>query len=342
MSPSPEQGKPGQAVVAANVGVLVQPDDGVEPVLRLIQSATRRLLVKQYTLTHPALTDALIAAAGRGVAVRVLLNPQRPDASRTNDVMFGRLEQAGIEAAWANPAFSVTHEKSVVVDDSVCLIATFNMAEKYFTQTRDYGLLIHRASEIADVAACFAADWQRSTFHPAAGTALIWSNANARLGICAFIDAARHRLDIQHPKFVDMPVLDRIVQASARGVRVRLLCGGRHGMRAWDLLDTMAALRVMALQGVRIRKQKNLRLHAKMLIADDTRAQVGSMNIHHVAYDTRRELGAVIADPVAVVRLRAVFEADWEASHHFEPPDPLEPIVHADDDFPADPDLMHD
>ena len=256
--------------------------------------------------------------------------------------MFSRLEEGGAEVAWSNPVFTVTHEKSLVVDDAVCLIATFNFAEKYFTLTRDYGVLIRGPAEIADVAACFAADWDRAVFHPSANTALLWSNANARPAICALINSARHRLDIQHPKFVDTPVLDRIVQASARGVRVRVLCGGRHGMRPWDLLDSMAALRVMALQGVRIRKQKNLRLHSKLFIIDDTRVQIGSMNIHHSAYDQRRELGAVVADPAAVARLRSVFEADWEASRHFDPPDPLAPPVHADDDFAHDPDLMHD
>ena len=86
----------------------------------------------------------------------------------------------------------------------------------------------------------------------------------------AFIDAARHTLDIQHPKFVDATILERIVQASRRGVNVRLLCGGKHGISEWDVLDTFASLRVMSHLEVKVRKQKNLRLHAKLLIADGT------------------------------------------------------------------------
>ena len=73
---------------------------------------------------------------------------------------------------------------------------------------------------------------------------------------------------MQHPKFVDAVVLDRLIQAHERGVRVRVLCGGKHGISTWDILDTFASLRLMKLNGIKIRKQKHLRLHAKLLLAD--------------------------------------------------------------------------
>ena len=51
-------------------------------------------------------------------------------------------------------------------------------------------------------------------------------------------------------------VLDRIVDAASRGVKVRVLCGGRHGISECDILDTFASLRVMRRAGAKIHKQK--------------------------------------------------------------------------------------
>ncbi|TXH26119.1 MAG: cardiolipin synthase, partial [Mycobacterium sp.] len=47
-------------------------------------------------------------------------------------------------------------------------------------------------------------------------------------------------------------------------------------------------------------------------------------------------------DPDAVAQLSQVFDADWETSHHYEPPDPLDSSQHHEDDFPHDPELVHE
>ena len=321
--------------------VIVQPDDGVAPAVELIRSARRTLRIKQFTFTHPALLAATIEAHQAGCEVRVMLNPHRSSGDRANDAVAEQLKAAGIAMAWTNPAFAVTHEKSAIVDGARALIATFNFCEKYFTLTRDYGLVIEDPALVAEIDACFLADWDRLPFKPGPH-GLLWSNANARAMMSGFIDGARETLDIQHPKFVDATILDRLVQARGRGVKVRLLCGGRHGISDWDVLDTFASLRVLQHLGVRVHKQRTQRLHAKLLIADGRQALVGSMNIDRSAFDLRRELGMVVGDHAAVRRLRKVFEADWEASHHYEPPDPLHAIAHVEDDHPHDPELGHE
>jgi phosphatidylserine/phosphatidylglycerophosphate/cardiolipin synthase-like enzyme len=157
-----------------------------------------------------------------------------------------------------------------------------------------------------------------------------------------FIDTAKEQLDIQHPKYVDAVILERIAAAVDRGVKVHVLCGGRHGISEWDILDTFASLRTLKRFGVKVHKQKNLRVHAKLIVADDERALVGSMNIDRSAFDLRRELGIMIGDQPTVARLKEVFDIDWELSHHYDAPDPLDPTQHHEDDFPHDPDLMHE
>ncbi len=323
--------------------LIVQPNDGTAPVLEFIRSARESLLIKQFTFSQPVLMDAVVERMNAGVAVRVMLNPKRSGGDRANDATFEFFKNAGVEIKWASPEFYVTHEKSIVVDSRAVLIATFNLCDKYFTLTRDYGVVLYDPAKVAQVAEGFQADWdERKDWHPSPASGLLWSNNNSRQAMSRFIDSARRTLDIQHPKFVDATILDRVLSAAHRGVAVRVLCGGKHGISDWDILDTFSSLRVMHRSGIKVHKQKNLRLHAKLVLADKSNALVGSMNIDRSAFDLRRELGTQIADKALVARLVDVFDEDWDSSHRYEAPDPLNPSLHHEDDFPHDADLRHE
>jgi len=322
--------------------VIVEPDDGLGPVQDFIASAGRTLLVKQFTFTEQLLIDAVIERRRAGVDVRVMLNPARSSGSRANDETFAQLEEAGVNVQWSSTKFYVTHEKSIVVDHDAALVATFNLCYKYFSRTRDYGVITRDPRQVAQIVEVFEADWENRDWTPPTDEGLLWSNSNSRRQMAGFIDSARHRLDVQHPKFVDAVILDRLVAAVDRGVKVHVLCGGRHGISDWDILDTFASLRTLRVFGVKVHKQKNLRVHAKLLIVDDERALVGSMNIDRSAFDLRRELGVTVTSTPEVTRLKATFDSDWELSHHYLPPDPLDPSQHTEDDFPHDAELAHE
>jgi cardiolipin synthase len=322
--------------------LIVEPDDGLGPVHDLISSARKKLLIKQFTFSEPNLLQAVTDRRNAGVDVRVMLNPKRSGGDRANDETFDYFKKNGVSIQWSNPKFYVTHEKSIVVDGEVALIATFNLALKYFTQTRDYGVVTDDAVRVAQIIEGFEADWEHRDWLPDAEAGLLWSNANSRLRMSHFIDQTDDRLDVQHPKFVDAVILDRIVAAAERGVHVRVLCGGKHGISDWDVLDTFSSLRLLKRFGVKVHKQKNLRLHAKLLVADNSHALVGSMNIDRSAFDLRRELGTTIRDEAIVKRLTKVFESDWDLSHSYDPPDPLDPSKHKETDFPHDHELRHE
>jgi cardiolipin synthase A/B len=323
-------------------GLIVEPDDGLEPVLEFIQTAEKSLLIKQFRFIEDSLTQAVIDRMSAGVDVRIMLNPKRSRGDRVNDETYERFKNEGIDVQWTNPKFYVTHEKSVVADNRAALVATFNLHHKYFTKTRDYGIITHDPHQVAQIIEAFDADWEHRDWAPATYDGLLWSNANSRLQMAHFIDTAKHRLDIQHPKYVDAVILDHIAAAAQRGVKVYVLCGGRHGISDWDILDTFASLRTLGRFGVKVHKQKNLRLHAKLLIADNQHALIGSMNIDRNAFDWRRELGITISDPGVVARLKGIFDADWDLSRHYHPPDPLDPSQHVETDFPHDDDLVHE
>ena len=322
--------------------LIVQPDDGLESVREFIASAQSSLLIKQFTFTEPGLIQATIDRKNAGVDVRVMLNAQRSGGDRANDETYDEFKRAGIDVQWSSPKFYVTHEKSIVVDGNAAMVATYNLMIKYFTLTRDYGIITRDPQHVAQIIDVFNADWEHLDFTPAEDAGLLWSNSNSRHQMARFIDRATEHLLIQHPKFVDAVILDHIAAAAHRGVKVRVLCGGKHGISEWDILDTFASLRTMGRFGVKVRKQKNLRVHAKLIVVDGREVLVGSMNIDRSAFDLRRELGLITDDPAVVQRLLAVFDSDWESSHHYEAPDPLDASEHHEDDFPHDADLIHE
>lgn len=321
--------------------LLVMPNDGEAAVVELIDQAREQLLIKQFKLQSVGVEQALRRAHGRGVRVRVMLNPHTSGGDRWNDEAYALLASWGIAVAWTSDCFPVTHEKSMVIDGHAALVATFNFADKYFTQTRDYGVVSHDPAVIEQVTAGFEADWQRQPFVPRLDVGLVWSNAYSRGQMARIIDGASQSLWIQHPKFVDAVILERIVAARERGVKVRVLCGGKHGISDWDIYDTFSSLRLMERFGVKIRRQKQLKLHAKLILVDGNSALTGSMNIDRSAFDVRRELGIEVDAPEVVARLRETFQADWETAKRYSAPDPLDPTYHDAGELPPDPHFVH-
>ncbi len=303
--------------------VIILPDDGIREVLAFIRSAKASILCKYFKMVDQELIDEFVAAHERGVSVRIMLNPVRSDGSRVNDEALATLRQAGVAAEWTNPKFAVSHEKSIIVDNLRVLIATFNMCPSCLRSVRDYGLITDDPAIVLEVRRCFEADWSRQDFQPDHLSPLLWSTNNSRVKMADFLDHAKKTLDVQHPKLVDAVILDRLLDAHERGVRVRFLCGGSVGISDWDIVECFSAWRILRRAGIKVHVQKTPKLHAKLIIADDKRALLSSLNIDRSAFDLRRELGVVTDSPQVVDRLRQRFRLDWITAAKYRVQDPL-------------------
>src|SRR5262249_5572476 len=160
--------------------LIVLPDDTVKPVLAAIDGARRSLRVKMFVFSDPTLLRAVIGAKRRGVEARVLLNPHRRNGEHENAAARRALERAGVPVKDANPAFDVTHGKSMVVDDGTAFVKSFNWTAKDLTETRDYAVMTTHEHDVAEIGACFDADWGRRTFTPTEGSHLLWSPNDGR------------------------------------------------------------------------------------------------------------------------------------------------------------------
>jgi phosphatidylserine/phosphatidylglycerophosphate/cardiolipin synthase-like enzyme len=294
---------------------IILPDESAKPILDAIAAAKKSLLVKMFLFSDSALLRAVIAANRRGVRVRVMLNPARRDGEDTNKDTLLALERAGVRVALSNPAFGVTHEKSMVADNRIAFVNSLNWSTPNLTETRDYAIGTTHRREVGEIVSCFESDWHRRDFEPAAGSRLIWCPGSGRERVAHFIDAAKRTLFVQNERYQDAVIIERLVRAKLRGVKVHVMVRPPHTLKEKKLIEGVGGLRIMEDVGIKVHRLKHLKLHGKMLLADGVRAIVGSINIAPGSFDDRRELAIEVHDDEVVDRLHQVARHDWKHSH---------------------------
>ena len=294
--------------------LIVLPDDSARPILDAINRATKSLRIKMFVFSDPELLNAVIAAQQRGVEVHVMLNPARRTGESENEEARARLTEAGVEVLDSNPAFGLTHEKSMVVDDTQAFVKSLNWATENFTETRDYAVVTSREAEVQEIIDCFEADWSRESFDLGQRAHLIWCPTNGRDRLAQLIDGAEHSLFIQNERYQDPIMIEHLVRAARRGVKVHLMARPAHTLKEDQLTEGVGGLRILHDVGIKIHKLKHLKLHAKMILADGDRGIVGSINLAPGSFDSRRELAIEMHDDDVTTRLHKVAQLDWENS----------------------------
>lgn len=295
--------------------LIVMPDDSAKPILDAINAATKSLRVKMFLFSDPSLLKAVMDAQSRGVNVRVMLNPARRDGESENKDTHKKLVAAGIKVMDSNPEYDVTHEKSMVVDDATAFVKSLNWETKNITETRDYAIVTSHAHEVAEIIQCFEADWHRKSFVGDEKSHLIWCCGNGRERIAKFIDEAKDSIFVQNERYQDAVIIERLVRAARRGVKVHVMARPPHKLKKEKLVEAVGGMRIMEDVGIKIHKLKHLKLHAKMLLADHARAIVGSINLAPGSFDSRRELAIEVDDEDVVKRLSEIAHHDWKHSH---------------------------
>lgn len=304
------------AVTCATTGVqvFVEPDAGETPILHAIEGATTSVWVEVYILTDRNVIHALEDAAGRGVDVRVLLetNPFGGGAVGAQQTLQ-ELRAASVKAEAADPAFHYTHEKALVVDGATAYILTANLSRAGLGggtggagANRDYGVVDTNAADVAEVAAIFTADWNRTAYQPH-DARLVVGPVNARAALAALIASADTSLSVEDEEMYDQRSEDALIAAARRGVAVSVV------LPPPDTSADSYAPDVARLKqgGVHVRYLSVPYMHAKLMLADGTLAFTGSENFSATSLDENRELGIVLADREALATLGAAFAHDW-------------------------------
>jgi cardiolipin synthase A/B len=292
--------------------LIVLPDDTADSIVDPINSARHSLNIRMFLFNDPTLLKAVVAARRRGVNVRVMLNPSRRDGTSDNDGARKILEAAGVAVKDSSAEFAVTHQKSMVIDDSIGFIESLNWETRDLTETRDYAVETTRKSQVAEMVRCFDADWVEKPFSHDPESDLIWCPNNGRQRIADFIDSAEKSLWLQNERYQDMVIIERLVRAVSRGVRVRIMSRALHKLKHKKLFEGVSGLRIVHDVGAKVRTLRHLKLHGKVMVADGCRAIVGSINLSPGSFDDRRELAIETTSRHVVQRLVEVVKEDWK------------------------------
>ena len=129
--------------------------------------------------------------------------------------------------------------------------------------------------------------------------------------LVAFIDGARSSLDGEIYLLSDPSVLAAFAQAEARGVRVQLILE-QHPFGG-DVSSPSAAYAYLTARGVGVHwSSVAFRFtHTKALVADRTRAWIGTMNWTPTSFSRNRDFAAVTDDTATVDAAETTVLSDW-------------------------------
>jgi cardiolipin synthase A/B len=297
----------------AILSLIIEPDDDIAPVLTMIRGASTSVDLAMYELDDKQIEAALAADEARGVAVRVILSAGYKGASSTvNVAAYDFLQEHGVPVRWSPAYFSLTHEKSLVVDGDRALIMTFNLTATYYSTSRDFGIVDSDPRDVGAMEKTFGADWRGGEADARDnGDDLIWS-PGSEPALLSIINGAQHTLDIYNEEMDDADVTRALIEAAQRGVAVSVVMTNDG---EWN-----TAFEELATAGVDVRTfsaDAALYIHAKVIIADGARAFVGSENFSAGSLYANRELGILLTDPTVISSLTRTFAADQKNATKF-------------------------
>lgn len=276
----------------------------------LIDSAQTTLDVQMYLFTVNELATKIVAAKQRGVAVRVILDPDEAG----NQQVEPTLTSGGVTWKNASAVYMFSHAKYMIIDSKQVVIMSMNFNGDAMVNERNYGFTDTDIADINDVQAIFDYDWalangQQATAPNLTCTRLVISPTNAQQRINELIASAHQTLDIEVLYITDTTIRNAVSAAKQRGVNVRVILETDT-----DQMSNTATTTYLKQFSIPVKFATNqFYLHAKLIIADGV-ALVGSTNMSPTSLTKNREVGAYVALPAEVAPIQAQFESDWNAT----------------------------
>ena len=277
------------------VDLIVQPDDGIEPVLNAIESAEKSLDVIIFRFDLKAVEKALEAAVKRGVVVRALIAHTNSGGEKRLRQLEQRMLDAGVTVTRTADDLVRYHGKVLIADRSALHVYGFNYTALDL-KSRSFGLVCRDRRCVQEGVKLFEADAAKQEYEPSLETFVV-SPENAREQFATFIKRTKKQLLIWDPKVSDPQMIRLLQQRTKDGVDVRII--GKVSKRGSSL---------------KAEKLVGKRLHVRAMVRDGESAFVGSQSLRALELDGRREVGLITKDARVVKRLGEVFEADWARS----------------------------
>ena len=175
---------------SSRVKLLVQPGDGVLPLVKAIAAAKKSVEIVIFRFDQREVERALANAVSRGVSVQALI----AHTNRAGEANLRRLEMRllakGVTVTRTADDLVRYHAKLMIIDRRELYLLAFNLTMLDIERSRSFGVITRNKSLVAEAAKLFEADAQRHPYEPGLDN-LVVSPANARKRLGALIASAK-------------------------------------------------------------------------------------------------------------------------------------------------------
>jgi cardiolipin synthase len=335
----------GNAMVGGNRVEILNNGDAIFPAMTgAIRDAKRTVNLESYIFKDDKagaiFADALMAAARRGVEVRVMVDAT---GSSRSGALLDRLRSAGVKAYVFHPIrlwslYKIarrSHRKILVVDGSVSFAGGFCIAEQWMGDARNpkewRDIMVQATGPVsAQMQAIFGEDWTYTTgeilagdkFYPhiepagdvpAQGIKVSRGDSSSLAAMLYFvaIESARKSIHIQNAYFVpDAQIRAALIRAAKRGVEVKIMVPGRHIDMPLVRMASRRHYGELLEGGVHILEYTRTMMHNKNAVVDGLFSTVGSINFDARSLLENNEDSLSFYDRDFGARMEATFAAD--------------------------------
>ena len=305
------------APIIAGADQLVPLPDGAAAFAAIVDALGRArssIDLELYEFQRLDLAALLLDARDRGVTVTAIKDP----SERSSRTIWAQLEQGGIKVvAFPLERMTIDHVKLLIVDGTRAIVGGINWGT-HSTKNHDFDVLaigpvVDNLERVFKQDLALAGDpavipspaadriVQVLTTHP---------GESIRAAALAAIAAARESIDVEMFVLSDRLVLEALLSAARRGVRVRVLLDSTQPQNAaaFGLLQPAGA-------AVRFYRQTGDELlHAKLGIFDAGAVLFGSCNWSRSGFTRNHELDLLVREPRLARTFLSQLEQDWAAS----------------------------
>lgn len=275
--------------------LLVEPDNGIFPILNAIRKARRTIDVHIFRLAYKDVEKALAVAVRRGVVVRTLIAHTSATGEKALRKLEQRLLQIGATVSRTADDLVRYHGKIMIVDGSWLFVLAFNLTHRDIDESRTLGVATRKRRLVQEAIRLFEADFDRKPYSGGVKDLLV-SPVNARERLAAFLAGAKKQLLIYDEGVTDKSMIHILHNRAKAGVDLRIIGKVEKG------------------QDLTAEKYPGKRQHLRCIVRDGRAAFVGSQSLRTIELDGRREIGLIVKDPKVVRGIAQMFEADWAAT----------------------------
>ncbi len=286
--------------------IYVEPDNGVKPIIKMIEKSRKFLYINSYLLDDPRILKAVSDAVKRKLDVRIIVDG-RPYGINGDDGTHDEisiLKKTGAAVKIAPSRFegkNVFDHAKYMVSGNYAEVGTPNFTEAAFSKNREYFVITSNRHVIKSLTSIFLADFDGKKAGNSPRKYLIVS-PGAQNQLVDFMKKEK-KLLIETEEMGDEPEIEKILVE--KGKHVKLI-----------VPDTISSTDVSSVNqlkkaGVKVKYMpaNRLYMHAKMIAGK--KVFIGSENFTKSSLEKNRETGIVLSGFFMVPKFKDYFKHDW-------------------------------